>query len=1061
MKKNKRRSRGAVSVFLTLVLIPCIIVTCAFDDISRVQLSKAGAASAADLALYSLMAEYDVDLKDYYGLVASSQDIDEFYEKTATYFCGMMDAKGVSGEGSELFTEYLKSLQNGEVKVSDFLQVEMAEPVKVSAADHAQMGENPALIEDGIVEFMKYRGPVTLVTKVIDRFTKLNLGKNTADVDKDRKIVEKKQEYAQAEGDLLSAALYSYVAIYQYETAWSAGNPLSVKGYEGISSDLSSIWNDLKKATELTVKYYFSDTANMGKVDFPVYNHIDAVQSSIEEVGTAVVQEDGSIIYCINTAMLQELTEGLEEESNAVENARNTVQNSFPQFSDGMNPAVYMLEVQEQFSGRSELRTISENMKKLLKRYADMMAAMQCVPFPEGDDLPQQWQEYLNNACTAIRKIQKSFSDADNGAYMQHVREYRSCVTSHFDKIKKKGYTFPSSYTGSNETFGSFLSQVASRLPELRSEMQELVDKLSIAIDGGEVEINGRTEMAVSLDELVVKARTYQYSRQQWGAAAERYDTEFAEEERDAYHGTADRDLTEEERKSEEMAAQISSDAVSELKQRLQNISSGIQGIINALDGFTYGGCKVDEIYTADTLVSLGQSVMSARSGRLLSQNEADAASYFSSLIHPNTDTIFQPPVIDYGVTGNHPDIAISSPGLYAYFKTKFKEDDIRDIEANKKENDANNKRYQEEAESKKESSQKIENDILHGKGGDISGGHGGSEVTVGTAISSIAGIAGNILNGSGDELRDQLYVCEYIMDMFSYSTFDTEGKYKRAVKKKTIKPSEVPLKDEEWDTDDKKNIPANQSLTNRAINQKNNKANLGEVEYILYGRASIDENLNTAYKNIFTMREAMNLVSGFVNFYSGSKNDTARAIHSIAVGVSAATSGVVPVSVTKCVLIGVLATLETAHDLYLLKRGFPVEFYKTSDKDWAYAFHKNEGSGFPPTGNRNKPGKQDGMYYSDYMYLFLMIGLTSDQHYPDMLLRIGDLIEANMQQSGHENFDLGKSICYFRLNAKVRVKPLMLTLPVVRSMEGVDPSSLLESKDWCTYDVNIYRGYS
>lgn len=47
------------------------------------------------------------------------------------------------------------------------------------------------MIEDGIVEFMKYRGPVTLVTKVIDRFTKLNLGKNTADVDKDRKIVEK------------------------------------------------------------------------------------------------------------------------------------------------------------------------------------------------------------------------------------------------------------------------------------------------------------------------------------------------------------------------------------------------------------------------------------------------------------------------------------------------------------------------------------------------------------------------------------------------------------------------------------------------------------------------------------------------------------------------------------------------------------------------------------------------------------------------------------------------------------------------------------------------------
>ena len=1061
MKKSKHRSCGAVSVFLTLVLVPCIIVTCAFDDISRVQLSKAGAASAADLALYSLLAEYDVDLKEYYGLVASSQNIDEFYEKTATYFCGMMDAKGVSGEGSELFTEYLKSLQNGEVKVSDFLQVEMAESAEVSAADHAQMGENPALIEDGIVEFMKYRGPVTLVTKVIDRFTKLNLGKDTANVDQDRKIVEKKQEYAEAEGSLLGAALYSYIAIYHYERAWAAGNPLSAKGYEGISADLSNIWNDLKRATELTVKYYFADTANMGKVDFPVYNHMNAVQSSVEEVGTAVTLEDGSIIYCINAAKLQELTDGLDEEIHAVENARNAVQDRFPQFSAEINPAVYMLDVQEQFAGSSELRIISENMKKLLKRYANLMAAMQCVPFPEGDDLPQQWQEYLNNACTGIRKIQGSFSDADNGAYMQHVREYRSCVTNHFNRIKQMGYTFPSSYTGSNETLGSFTAQVASRLPELRSEMQELADKLSVAIDGGKIEINGRMETAVSLDELVEKAKTYQSSRQQWGAAAEQSDTEFAKEERAAYHGTENQAATKEERKSEEMAAQISSDAVNELKQRLQNIRTGIQEIIHALDEFTYGGCRVDEIYYADTLVSLGRSVMPARSGRLLSQNEADAASYFSSLILPNTDTVFQPPVIDRGVTGNHPDITINTPGLYAYFKTKFQEDDIRDIEAKKKENDANNKRYKEEAESKKESSQKIENDILQGKGTDISGGHGGNEVTIGTAISSIAGIAGNILHGSGDELRDQLYVCEYIMDMFSYATFDNEGKYKRAIKQKSIKPSEVPLKDEDWDADDKTKIPANQSLTNRAINQKNNKANLGEVEYILYGKASIDENLNTSYQNIFAIREALNLVSGFVNFYSGSKNDTARMINSIAIAVSTATSGVVPVSVTKCVLIGVLATLETAHDLYLLKRGFPVEFYKTSDKDWAYAFQKNEVSGFPPRGDQNKPGKQNGMYYSDYMYLFLMTGLTSDRHYNAMLLRIGDLIEANMQQSGHENFDLGKSICYFRLKAKVRVKPLMLTLPIVRSMEGVDPSSLLESKDWCTYHVNIYRGYS
>ena len=61
-RKHKRKgSTGAVTVFLTMILVPCIIVVCAFDDISRVQLSKAGASSSADLALYSLLADYDVD----------------------------------------------------------------------------------------------------------------------------------------------------------------------------------------------------------------------------------------------------------------------------------------------------------------------------------------------------------------------------------------------------------------------------------------------------------------------------------------------------------------------------------------------------------------------------------------------------------------------------------------------------------------------------------------------------------------------------------------------------------------------------------------------------------------------------------------------------------------------------------------------------------------------------------------------------------------------------------------------------------------------------------------
>ena len=219
-RKHKRKgSTGAVTVFLTMILVPCIIVVCAFDDISRVQLSKAGASSSADLALYSLLADYDVDLKEYYGLVSSCQNIEQYFDKTETYFRGMMDAKGIPEEQSNLFTEYLHSLQNGNLKISDFLQVTVEE-AEVKEAEQAQLGENPALIEDGIVEFMKYRGPASILSHIFERFTALDFSGVSSDLDDNEKIVEKKKVYAEAEGELLEAALYSYIAVSQYEDAW-------------------------------------------------------------------------------------------------------------------------------------------------------------------------------------------------------------------------------------------------------------------------------------------------------------------------------------------------------------------------------------------------------------------------------------------------------------------------------------------------------------------------------------------------------------------------------------------------------------------------------------------------------------------------------------------------------------------------------------------------------------------------------------------------------------------------------------------------------------------------
>ena len=143
-KKRNRGSHGAISVFLAIVLVPCMVFTCVFGDLSRVQLSMATSQSAADLALYSLLARYDEDLKEYYGLVASCQNIEDFYEVTETYFEGMLKAEGVSGEGSDLFVSYLHDLQNG--NFSDFLRTDITEAINVTEVEGANLRENAALI---------------------------------------------------------------------------------------------------------------------------------------------------------------------------------------------------------------------------------------------------------------------------------------------------------------------------------------------------------------------------------------------------------------------------------------------------------------------------------------------------------------------------------------------------------------------------------------------------------------------------------------------------------------------------------------------------------------------------------------------------------------------------------------------------------------------------------------------------------------------------------------------------------------------------------------------------
>ena len=86
MKKFWRmKSRGAVTVFVTLLLIPSVLITGTGVDIARVYAARSMLQDANQLAINSLMADYDAQLQDLYGLFAVTEGDEELKKLVNEY----------------------------------------------------------------------------------------------------------------------------------------------------------------------------------------------------------------------------------------------------------------------------------------------------------------------------------------------------------------------------------------------------------------------------------------------------------------------------------------------------------------------------------------------------------------------------------------------------------------------------------------------------------------------------------------------------------------------------------------------------------------------------------------------------------------------------------------------------------------------------------------------------------------------------------------------------------------------------------------------------------------
>lgn len=177
-RKLRRSCRGAVTVFVTLMLIPAVLVSGSGVDIARLYTARSEIRDANQLAANSALASYNALLQDLYGLFGIMKSDDEL--------ASMMD-------------EYIKLTLFGEdwnetgLGTYALFQGSAVSLGSVSAAPNKHLG-NPEVLRRQIEEYVKFRAPAIIVREVLDKLDTFDKVKEDASVIKDKLDIEDKIE---------------------------------------------------------------------------------------------------------------------------------------------------------------------------------------------------------------------------------------------------------------------------------------------------------------------------------------------------------------------------------------------------------------------------------------------------------------------------------------------------------------------------------------------------------------------------------------------------------------------------------------------------------------------------------------------------------------------------------------------------------------------------------------------------------------------------------------------------------------------------------------------------
>lgn len=1083
------KNQGVVSVFLVIILVPVLTVTSLFVDASRMMLAKSVVSSAGDLALNSMMTQYDTNLNKFYGLLASSQNINEFEDTVKTYFRHSMESRDIEKEAIDEVMETVGGMLDpsgvSEDSISDLLQITVDEN-SLTAKPIANSGlDNPAVVKTQIINFMKYRAPIDGVSALIDRFTKVV--EKTKNKTQEAELIAAKEEAAEAEGDLMEVVKKLYDACKKYTTSVKSADPSA-------SNEREALQNMINYCKDCKGKYkqiHISVVCNL--------LYVSALNRDISKfIPYRAKPYPGKKFHSLHKASEGDITD-------LVMNLQNAVV-MFREREDEVKKIIQ--ELDDKDSGRNEiLRDISYG-KKIGDAYKSWIdTAVDVSRFRE--QLSQAVSHTDINVEENGVKLEITCENGDKytktGSY-QKIAEgmdklYRTVWNDNGTGLKsdiyRKMLNNVSHYSVDSHKIETLIKNERRRINQEIKSISNQLKRYYKILEDVDKKIG---DILNRISKLRAKKDGFDTTKEEWrrqAKSAQDNGIKLGASEIELMNDTSPKSEGE---LLKEIGENITNENIAGMRSRLQDLRSQVNGLKVGLDSMKYGNEKVRDISDVSTVLLVLENsglftmeeIENGTSDALEQKAKSIFGQMYTEFSHGDTEWL--------GSEEAAP--VLEEPGecsrtkLYRFMKSQFGEINEENYKKGEKEYKDYKGQKDKAVENEKDSSGEVEalDDIFKNSSKEIKESKGasslpselwGKEHSMGSigatedskankknmqvkdaadSLKSIFGVLANALKS----IRDDVYAIDYIQNMFTCDTTVKEDLYDMAKKdeEEDVSTLAKALKSQKEEVDSYNSTDItnhyNRSMTNQLICNENNVCMGNEIEYILYGGKNAS-NKAKAWGTIFTIRFAFNAIYGFTNLYTphGADDFDALAIEGAAAGISAATLGVIPIPLVKIALILAVVMAESLSDIVYMKNGLPVALIKTDDTWNTSASNIVEGK-IEDEVKKQAEGKKKGdddlaFQYSDYLNFFLLVSMIGEHEYT-IYSRVADVIQVNMQPLS-QDFAMDKAKTWFCVSAQVQVKPLMLHLPINANYMSQEHISQ-DFSGWGKMNYQMSNGY-